>query len=135
MDAKLVRTKTKYDEVRMLHSDTMAEVAIEKPRYMRRFYFVHRRIESSTDAGILPTPRDLALKKLIISKLDELYSREAAIKSALRYRSGKLALMRSISGQRDDPPTPHDDASDSDDGMQRDDKSNSDSRASGHVSA
>ena len=122
----------------MLHSDTMSEVAILKPRYMRRFYFVQRRIESYTDAGILPTPRDLAFKQLIISKLDELYSREAAIKSALRYRSGKLALMRSIYGYKDDPPTPYDGTSDSDadmQGLEPDDKSQSDSRASGHVSA
>ena len=135
MDAKLVRSKTKYDEIRMLHSDTIALVTLEKPRYMRRFYFVQRRIESCTDVGTLPAPRDVALKQLIMEKLDDLYSREAAIKSALRYRAGKLALMRSIYGQRDDPPTPHDDTSDDDADMQPADTSHTDSSASGHVGA
>ena len=72
---------------------------------------------------------------MIMEKLDDLYSREAAIKSALPYRAGKLALMRSIYGHLADPPTPHGDNSDSDSKMHLGDDSDSDSRASGHVGA
>lgn len=98
----------------MLHTDTMAMVAIKKPRYTRRVYCVQRRLDMCTDAGTLPNARDVALKRLIIVELDELHSCEIAIKSASRYREGQLALMNAVYGHPATEPKERDTPSESD---------------------